>query len=72
MGYVFGKVWIHRIPYYIGTDLPIVIVRANLSVIHRDTELFGQEAEDFKPDRWLTTETGKMHIALPPCLSVNR
>ena len=37
-----------------GVDLPGgTIVGVNAHVVHRDKEVFGQDAEDFRPERWL-------------------
>jgi hypothetical protein len=37
------------------------VVGANPWVVHRDTEVYGAEA-DFRPDRWLKKDTGDMSI----------
>lgn len=42
------------------------IVGVNPWVVHRDTQVFGEDAEAFRPDRWLKDDTGDMGIALPP------
>ncbi|KAI4756590.1 cytochrome P450 [Aureobasidium sp. EXF-3400] len=39
------------------------VVGANPWVIHRNKEVYGEDVEDFRPDRWLKEDTGDMHIS---------
>lgn len=36
------------------------VVGANPWVIHRNREVYGEDVEDFRPDRWLKEDTGDM------------
>ncbi|MCJ1225072.1 hypothetical protein MMC12_001721 [Toensbergia leucococca] len=38
------------------------IIGANPWVVHRNTEVFGQDCEKFRPERWLTDNNGNMGI----------
>jgi len=33
-------------------------------VIHRNKEVYGEDVEDFRPDRWLKEDTGDMRMLL--------
>ncbi|KAI5247752.1 cytochrome P450 [Aureobasidium subglaciale] len=47
-----------------NTHIPAgTIVGANPWVIHRNKEVYGEDVEDFRPDRWLKEDTGDMHIS---------
>lgn len=35
-------------------------VGVNPWVVHRDKEVFGDDAESFRPDRWLKNDSGDM------------
>ncbi|KAI4725619.1 cytochrome P450 [Aureobasidium sp. EXF-10728] len=39
------------------------VVGANPWVVHRNKEVYGEDVEDFRPDRWLKEDTGDMHIS---------
>lgn len=38
------------------------VVGANPWVIHRSKEVYGEDVEDFRPDRWLKEDTGDMRM----------
>lgn len=38
------------------------IVGINTWVAHRDTRVFGQDANSFNPDRWLTAESERLSM----------
>jgi cytochrome P450 len=40
------------------------VVGANPWVIHRNKEVYGEDVEDFRPDRWLKEDTGDMRMFL--------
>ncbi|THX16603.1 cytochrome P450 [Aureobasidium pullulans] len=40
--------------------LQATVVGANPWVIHRNKEVYGEDVEDFRPDRWLKEDTGDM------------
>jgi cytochrome P450 len=40
------------------------VVGANPWVIHRNKEVYGEDVEDFRPDRWLKEDTGDMRKSL--------
>lgn len=45
-----------------GKYLPAgTVVGANPWVIHRNREVFGEDVESFRPDRWLKQDVGDMH-----------
>lgn len=39
-------------------------VGVNPWVVHRDTAIFGEDVESFRPDRWLKKDSGDMGMAL--------
>jgi cytochrome P450 len=46
-----------------GVHLPAgTIVGVNAAVIHRDTSIFGDDAAEFRPDRW--TEGGEERVKI--------
>ncbi|KAF2157283.1 cytochrome P450 [Myriangium duriaei CBS 260.36] len=45
-----------------GTFLPAgTVVGANAWVLHRNREVFGDDVEAFRPEKWLKEDTGDMH-----------
>lgn len=40
------------------------IIGVNPWVVHRDTQVFGEDVEAFRPDRWLKDVTGDMGTIL--------
>lgn len=50
-----------------------VTLSINTWVFHRNPELFGEDCDSFKPDRWLQKDTEKMnsfliHVSICQCL----
>ncbi|KAI4718502.1 cytochrome P450 [Aureobasidium sp. EXF-10727] len=44
------------------------VVGANPWVVHRNKEVYGEDVEDFRPDRWLKEDTGDMQrMVADPC-----
>lgn len=52
------------------------VVGVNPWVVHRDKSVFGEDAESFRPDRWLNTDTSEMgtYLALltTSCRTANK
>lgn len=42
------------------------VVGVNPWVVHQNTEVFGDDADAFRPDRWLKDETGDMGKSMVP------
>ena len=40
------------------------VIGVNPWVVHQNTQVFGEDVEAFRPDRWLTDDTGDMGITL--------
>ena len=42
------------------------IIGVNPWALHRNRDVFGPDAEDFRPERWLEDNQGDLRSALPP------
>ena len=40
---------------------PKSVVGANPWVLHRDSQVFGEDVDSFKPERWLKEDVGDLH-----------
>lgn len=55
-----------------GVDLPAgTIVGMNAWVVHEDTEIFGEDAKDFRPERWIESPPDQLRLMDKHFLSVS-